>query len=130
MPKPSLRNYWHPVAAAAEISDQPKAFTLLGERLVVFRDNEGPVVFKDLCIHRGAALSRGTVCDGAIVCAYHGWRYARTGECVHIPSLPAGARIPEKARAIAHAAREAFGLVWACLDTPTSSLLKNPWPRR
>jgi phenylpropionate dioxygenase-like ring-hydroxylating dioxygenase large terminal subunit len=49
----SLANYWHPIAMSREVVEQPKSFTLLGERLVAFCDEQGPSVFKDLCIHRG-----------------------------------------------------------------------------
>lgn len=126
MTKLSLRNFWHPLATVEEVVDRPKAFTILGERLVAFRDDKGAAALKDVCIHRGAALSGGTLCDGTIVCPYHGWRYARTGECVHIPSLPPGASIPEKARAIAYRVREAFGLVWVCLALPAMPFPE--WP--
>jgi phenylpropionate dioxygenase-like ring-hydroxylating dioxygenase large terminal subunit len=126
MAKLSLQNYWHPIATTEEVSDRPRAFTLLGERLVAFRTAEGVAVFKDLCIHRGAALSGGTVCDGTIVCPYHGWRYDRSGACVHIPSLPPNAPIPEKAHAIAYEEREAFGLVWVCLAKPAMPFPE--WP--
>ena len=61
MPNLSLTNYWHPIATSEEVVDQPKAFVLLGEPLVAFRDAEGVSVFKDLCIHRGAALSGGRI---------------------------------------------------------------------
>ncbi|MBB2195947.1 MAG: Rieske 2Fe-2S domain-containing protein [Gluconacetobacter sp.] len=39
------------------------------------------------CPHRGVALSLGTVSQGLIACAYHGWRLDGTGRCRHIPSL-------------------------------------------
>lgn len=122
----SFRNYWQPIAATEEVSEKPRAFTMLGEQLVAFRDPQGVSVFKDLCIHRGAALSGGTTRDGTIVCPYHGWRYDRTGACVHIPSLPPNAPIPEKARAIAYQVREAFGLVWVCLAAPAMPFPE--WP--
>ena len=95
-----LRHYWHPVALAAEVGDKPKAAKLLGTDIVLWRTATGVSAFKDLCIHRGAALSRGSVQDGIIACPYHGWRYDRTGQCVHIPALPADAPIPKRARAI------------------------------
>ncbi|MGE0210793.1 MAG: Rieske 2Fe-2S domain-containing protein [Parvibaculaceae bacterium] len=122
----SLANFWHPVATSDEVTAQPRQFVLLDEKLVVFRDESGVAAFKDLCIHRGAALSGGTVRDGKIVCAYHGWTYDRTGACVHIPSLPEGASIPQKARAIAYPAREAYGLVWVALAEPVQPFPE--WP--
>jgi phenylpropionate dioxygenase-like ring-hydroxylating dioxygenase large terminal subunit len=114
----SLGNYWHPIATSKEVTAQPKQFTLLGERIVAFRHNDHLAAFKDLCIHRGSALSRGSVKDGRLVCPYHGWAYDLSGACVRIPSLPAGAPIPKKARAIAYAVREAYDLIWVGLREP------------
>ena len=122
----SLKMFWHPIGASDEIGPQPKQFTLLGERVVAYRDATGPVAFKDLCIHRGAELSGGKVENGEIICPYHGWRYDRTGACTAIPALPAGAAIPTKARAIAYAAKEAYGLVWVKM-TPSEAELPA-WP--
>jgi phenylpropionate dioxygenase-like ring-hydroxylating dioxygenase large terminal subunit len=122
----TLANYWHPIATADEVTMAPRAFTLLGERLVVFRDAEGVVTFKDLCIHRGTALSRGSITDGRITCPYHGWQYDRTGACVHIPALPAGTPIPRKARATTYQTQETSGLVWVALEEPVQPL--PPWP--
>lgn len=120
------RRFWHPVAMAREVGEQPRQFRLLGENLVLYRTDAGVVAFKDLCIHRGAELSGGKVDNGAIVCPYHGWRYDRTGACVGIPSLPPGASIPAKARAIAYPVREQYDLVWVALDAPRRDL--PGWP--
>ena len=57
MPSKRLSQFWHPIATVDEIGDAPQRFTLLDEDLVAFRSAEGISVFKDLCIHRGAALS-------------------------------------------------------------------------
>jgi phenylpropionate dioxygenase-like ring-hydroxylating dioxygenase large terminal subunit len=121
-----MENYWHPIATSAEVLDQPKQFKLLGERIVAFRDKSGAVAFKDLCIHRGAALSRGRIKQGRLACPYHGWEYDRTGTCVHIPSLPPGSAIPRKARAIVYQAREAYGLLWVAMRDPTQPF--PTWP--
>lgn len=124
--RPTLANFWHPIATAGEVTDQPKQFKLLGEELVVFRDAEGVVAMKDLCIHRGTALSLGWISEGRLTCGYHGWQYDRSGACVRIPSLPEGASIPRKARAIVHRAAEAYGLVWVALSDPVQPI--PPWP--
>jgi len=67
---------------------------MLGEPIVAFRDEQGVAAFKDLCIHRGTALSLGYITDGHLTWLYHGWEYDRSGACVHIPSLPEGSSIP------------------------------------
>jgi vanillate O-demethylase monooxygenase subunit len=121
-----LRHYWHPVAAAAELTEQPLATRLLGERLVLFRAGARVVAFDDLCIHRGTALSLGWVDGDRLVCGYHGWEYAPDGSCVRIPSLPAGREIPRKACVRAYPVRERYGLLWVCLDEPRGSLPDFP----
>ena len=56
----ALRAYWHPVAFASELGDAPFGARLLGEPVVVWRGDEGRLhAVKDLCIHRGTALSLG-----------------------------------------------------------------------
>jgi phenylpropionate dioxygenase-like ring-hydroxylating dioxygenase large terminal subunit len=122
-----LASYFHPVATSGEVTGEPRAFQLLGEEVVVYRDGRGPVAFKDLCIHRGTRLSLGEVTEeGNIRCAYHGWEYDRTGRCVRIPSLPVGAGIPRKARAFAFPAREAYDVVWVALAEPVAGVPAFP----
>jgi phenylpropionate dioxygenase-like ring-hydroxylating dioxygenase large terminal subunit len=99
---------------------------LLGEKIGAFRTDAGVSAFKDLCIHRGTALSLGWVTDGRITCAYHGWEYDHTGACTHIPSLPPDSSIPRKARAIAYQAQERYGLVWVALDEPVAPVPDFP----
>jgi phenylpropionate dioxygenase-like ring-hydroxylating dioxygenase large terminal subunit len=124
--KPTLANYWHPIGRSQDVTEQPKRFELLSEKICAFRTDEGVSAFKDLCIHRGTALSLGSVTEGRITCAYHGWEYDHTGACVKIPSLPEGSSIPRKARAIAYQAQERFGLVWVALAEPVAPIPDFP----
>jgi phenylpropionate dioxygenase-like ring-hydroxylating dioxygenase large terminal subunit len=122
-----LREYWHPVATSNELGKTPLAVSLLEERIVLWRAQEKAVAFRDLCIHRGTALSLGSIQDDQLVCAYHGWRYASDGVCVRIPSLPAGHNIPAKARATAvFQTQERYGLVWVCLSQPRAPIPEIP----
>src|SRR3954451_23784804 len=112
----ALRACWHPVAFAEELGAEPVPVDLLEEPLVLWRDTAGTAhAFSDLCIHRGTALSLGTVEGDEIVCPYHGWRYATTGGRVAIPQLADPPRVPAKARARRFATREGLGLVWVAL---------------
>ena len=85
-----------------ELRDQPLAAALLDERIVLWRAGGRAVAFKDLCIHRGSALSLGSVQGENLVCGYHGWEYCAAGDCVRIPALPPEQPIPRKARVTAH----------------------------
>jgi phenylpropionate dioxygenase-like ring-hydroxylating dioxygenase large terminal subunit len=119
----NLQNYWHPVATSNELADTPLAASLLDKRIVVWRTKDKVAAFRDLCIHRGTALSLGWIKDDNLVCAYHGWTYALDGTCVRIPSLPAGHAIPSKARATGvFKAYERYGLVWVCLAEPKAPI--------
>jgi phenylpropionate dioxygenase-like ring-hydroxylating dioxygenase large terminal subunit len=114
-----LRACWHGVAYACEVGPTPHRTELLGEPLVIWRDRSGTAhAFRDLCIHRGTALSLGTVAGDEIVCPYHGWRYAADGRCTAIPQLEDPTRVPAKARVVAYRCQERYGLVWVALDEP------------
>ena len=115
----ALRACWHPVAYAHEVTRAPRATMLLGEPLVLWRDSRDAVhAFRDVCVHRGTALSLGCVEGDEIVCAYHGWRYRGDGACTAIPQLADPARVPARARAVTYPVEERHGIVWAALDPP------------
>lgn len=126
MTETSLASYWHPIGTLDDVGEQPTRFELLGEPIVAFRTDDGVSAFKDLCIHRGTALSLGWVTDGRLTCAYHGWEYDRDGTCTRIPALPEGATIPGKARAIAYRTTERFGLIWVAMDDPVAPVPDFP----
>jgi len=65
-----LRRYWHPVAAAGELTQgKPiKAVKILGEELVVYRDKRGQHgLVGEHCPHRLASLAYGRVDDEGFV---------------------------------------------------------------
>ena len=82
------RTLWHPVALSHVVGTQPRAATLLGEDLVLWRDDSGQAhALADQCPHRGARLSMGRVAGGQLECPYHGWRFEGGGRCTHIPAV-------------------------------------------
>ncbi len=109
-----LANFWYPVALSRDVTDQPVAAKLLDQRLVLWRTSDTLTCANDLCLHRGVPLSMGSLENGDLVCAYHGFRYDACGQCVKIPAHPSAA-IPPKLRLTTHPVREAYGLVWTCL---------------
>jgi phenylpropionate dioxygenase-like ring-hydroxylating dioxygenase large terminal subunit len=113
-----LAGEWFAVAWSREVlPGQLVARRLMGRDIVLWRSTQGIHCWRDLCIHRGAHLSLGKVCDDRLVCPYHAWEYGSTGQCVHIPSHP-NQPPPLKARAQTYHAREHYGMVWACLGEP------------
>ncbi len=124
----ALRPYWHPVAWSHELGTAPVATVLLDEQLVLWRDGDGVAhCFRDLCLHRGTALSLGAVERDCLVCPYHGWAYASDGTCVGIPQLGQDRPIPASARALAYHCAERHGIVWACLaEEPAAPIADFP----
>lgn len=111
-----LRNDWIVVCKEEDVKEQPLQQIVLGERIVLFRNRKGIHAFKDLCIHRGAALSLGCVKDDQLVCPYHGWQYDDEGHCTKIPQLPEGKQISQKAQAFKYGCKVAYGFVWVNLN--------------
>jgi phenylpropionate dioxygenase-like ring-hydroxylating dioxygenase large terminal subunit len=118
-PDAALLNDWHVVAFSREVV--PGAIvpaTLLGEDLILWRDSAGTIYcWKDLCIHRGARLSKGWIVEDQVVCPYHGWRYDGTSKCTLIPAAP-DQPPPLKARTFPHPVVERYGMVWTSLGQP------------
>jgi vanillate O-demethylase monooxygenase subunit len=111
----ALAPFWYPIAFSHEVKGKPVAARLLDERLVIYRVASGAaVVARDLCLHRGAPLSSGTVEGDVLVCGYHGFRYDCEGACVGIPAHP-DAVIPSKLRLQTYPVRERYGLIWTRL---------------
>ncbi len=121
-----IRRYWQPAALAEElpISGAPVAIRLLGEDLVLFRDETGqPGLLSIHCAHRGADLSYGRLEDGGIRCIYHGWLYDRRGRCLEQPGEPAGSTFRERIRQTAYPCVEAAGVIFAYLGPGEPPLL-------
>lgn len=80
---PYLRNIWYVAAWDHEVPvDQTFARTLLGEAVVLFRNEHGDVqALQDRCPHRFAPLSMGKVVNGVVQCAYHGLEFNGAGAC-------------------------------------------------
>lgn len=114
--QPVLRRFWYPVMPLSALDAGPRPFTLLGERIVVWRQADGqPAAIRDRCVHRTAMLSRGFVEDGRLVCGYHGWTYDGTGRCVRIPQYEPGTPAPDTAKVDGYRCASRYGHVWVCL---------------
>jgi vanillate O-demethylase monooxygenase subunit len=114
---------WHVVATSAEVGDQPHQVMLLGEAWVLVRLPQGLRAFRDVCPHRLAPLSAGSVADGTLQCGYHGWRFGADGACVDIPALGKTERISKRATLPApYGVVERYGLVWLAPLEPLAPL--------
>lgn len=116
-----FRRYWIPALLSSELlpDGAPVRLRLLGEDLVAFRDTAGQAGFVDaFCPHRRAPLFFGRNEAGGLRCAYHGWKFSRSGECLEVPSEPSESSYRSKVRIKSFPAFEAGGMVWAYMGAP------------
>jgi len=132
LPVLGFRNYWYPVLAAWRLRRRPKAVKLLGEDVVLFRDQGKVFALKDQCAHRGARLSRGKCLypgTGTLTCPYHGWTYAgETGRCVAKLMEGPATPIPPEARVRSYPVREHLGVLWLFVGDMDAVPLEDDLP--
>ena len=134
-----LRSYWQPIAAADEmpIGGAPLPLTIMGEDLVLFRDDKDRLGLIGLhCAHRGTDLSYGRVEDGGLRCLYHGWLFDINGKCIDQPAQPAEKKFCDKVKHPAYPVQEKGGAIWAYMGEgeapiiPDLQFLTAPEPNR
>ena len=116
-----LRRYWQPAALVDELSgtNRPvKPVKLLGESLVLFRDDKGRYgLIERACPHRGTDLAYGRLEDGGLRCAFHGWLFDVTGQCLQTPAEPDGSNLCANIRQKAYPVVERNGILFAYLGS-------------
>ncbi len=117
-----IRRYWVPILLSEQLPEPdcaPLRVTLLGERLIAFRDSEGrPGLLGEHCPHRGASLFFGRNEEAGLRCVYHGWKFDATGQCVDMPNEPAESNFKQKIKTTAYPCGDRGGIVWAYLGPP------------
>src|ERR1039457_1473140 len=110
-----LRQYWQPAALSEQLeSARPIVpVTLLGEELVLFREANGRLGLMDRrCPHRGADLCYGRLEHGGLRCAFHGWLFDATGQCLEQPAEPIESKAHLHLRHRAYPCEERNGIVY------------------
>lgn len=113
-----LRRYWQPVALSEELKGpRPlKPLQLMGQHYVLFRDESDRLGLLDRdCPHRGADLAYGRLEDGGLRCAFHGWLFDATGQCLETPAEPVGSKLCTRIRQGAYPVVEKSGVIFAYL---------------
>ena len=117
-----FRRYWIPALLAGELRDNdgpPVRVQLLSEKLLAFRDTEGRLgLIEEFCAHRRVSLWFGRNEECGIRCAYHGWKYDVTGQCVDLPSEPDQTGFRKKATLRAYPLVERGGVLWTYMGPP------------
>src|ERR1700680_5266893 len=111
-----FRRFWIPVALSDELPGPdclPVKLKILNEDLIAFRDTNGRVGLVDqFCPQRGASLFFARNEECGLRCVYHGWKFDRNGDCVDMPSEPAGPTLQAKGKILAYPTVERGGVVW------------------
>ncbi len=113
-----LRRYWQPAALSDELATERPVVpvSLLGEKLVLFRDEQGELgLIGRHCPHRGADLCFGRREDNGLRCPFHGWHFDRNGQCVEQPGEPEGSEMYKKVHTASYPVIERNGIVFAYL---------------
>ena len=141
-----LRRYWHPVAVAAELTEErpTKRARILGENLVLFRlpgeGKRGEIKYGLLdehCSHRRASLYYGFVEEDGLRCAYHGWKYDLEGRCLDQP-FETDAEFKKEVCHKAYPVERLSGLLFTYMGPRERKpllprwdfLVKEDWPRK
>ena len=100
---------WYWAIASKDLKqDSPKAVTLLGRELVLYRQTSGtPVALDAYCPHLGAPLAQGQIKQGQIRCPLHHWQFDESGQCVLSPGCE-----PSNISVKSWPTAERYGLVW------------------
>jgi phthalate 4,5-dioxygenase len=117
-----FRQYWLPALLAGELPENdcpPVRVKILSERLIAFRDSEGRYgLIDEFCAHRGVSLWFGRVEECGLRCAYHGWKYDVTGQCVEVPSEPENSNFSRKVKLTSYPLVKVGDILWTHLGDP------------
>ena len=91
-------DHWFPIGWSDRLKKgQVKKQTIWNRDFAVYRGQGGQVYAMDNhCLHKGVELSLGDVEGDKLVCAYHGWKFNGSGQCVEIPYLNDSEQLPRQ----------------------------------
>ncbi|MDE2606006.1 MAG: aromatic ring-hydroxylating dioxygenase subunit alpha [Burkholderiales bacterium] len=103
------KNAWYVACTPDEIDGKPLGRTICNEKIAFYRGEGGRVAaVEDFCPHRGAQLSLGYVCEGKLVCGYHGLQMGCDGKTVSMPLQ----RVQGFPKIRAYPVVERYGFIW------------------
>ncbi len=116
-----LTDLWYMAASSKALKPGRVIGRVFMEQPVLLgRDKAGrPFALRDLCPHRGVALSAGAFDGEEVRCPFHGWRFGTDGQCRSIPSQVESSRLkPESVKVRSFPCQEVQGNVWIFLGRP------------
>lgn len=117
-----FRQYWIPALLAKDLPENdcpPVRVKLLSERLLAFRDSAGRYgLIDEFCAHRGASLWFGRNEEGGLRCAYHGFKYDVTGQCIEVPSEPESSTFCSRIKLTDYPLVKVGDILWTHMGNP------------
>lgn len=108
-----LKNQWYVILESKELKKKPVGIVRLNKQIVLYRDENGKVVcLNDVCKHRGAALSKGSLKNGCLTCPFHAFKYDSTGKCVEIPANGKNTKVSKRFNTESFPTREIDGFIF------------------
>ena len=114
---------WYVICRKEEIEENKILLKyIFDQEIIIWKKKERIMAWENLCIHRGSRLSLGSIKNGILKCAYHGWEYNQDAQCVKIPSQPE-IKIPKKACVKSYQVIEKMNMVWINLSKDTNDFV-------
>ena len=65
---------WYVICRKDEIDENKILLKyVFDQEIIIWKKKERIMAWENLCIHRGSRLSLGSIKNGILKCAYHGW---------------------------------------------------------
>ena len=113
----AFRRFWQPFLLPEEVAEPdgpPVRVTLLGEKLICFRDSKGRLGLVDrYCAHRRAELFFARNEECGLRCTYHGWKFDVDGNVLEMPAEPLNTPLLKEVKLKSYPVREWGGIIWA-----------------
>jgi len=124
-----IRNQWYIILESKEVPrGKPVGVLRMGEPLVFWRDQAGNLgCMRDLCPHRGVALSTGKLVGDHLQCPFHAFEFDCLGEVRLVPANGRAAHLPKAMRAHTYPAREAHGFIYIWWGDHQEDYPPLPW---
>lgn len=118
---------WHLICPSSKIKkEKAKSFSILRQRLVIFRTKSGQVYAHDaFCPHLGTDLGNGRVINENIQCLFHKWEFDGKGTLVQVPCV---SKRPdsEKNKLQTYPVTEKYGYIWVFSAEEKTHELPSP----
>jgi phenylpropionate dioxygenase-like ring-hydroxylating dioxygenase large terminal subunit len=127
-----FRDYWYPVTWSRKVTRRPIQVTLLGEQIMLIREQGVIRALHDRCPHRGVPLSHkmgSQEFPGTWTCCYHGWTFdLKTGVLVAAITDGPDSPICGKVAVRTYPVEERRGLVWIWMGRGAPEPLESDVP--